>query len=323
MTRTHFIKVFQQALILTALFWSGSACRQAGTPEISHEAKTIISWDRGSASSDDFEFFVEKFYPEIKSTDDNQLLSNLFDEFKKEYLLAEMAESSGHRVGEDQIDDFIETKITTMSFHLLSDNEKMVWRNAIRRRLAVQKFMERSLLTSVDIEEQAVHDYYQAHQDRYKTEKRYRIRVFQTEEEEKAEELLNAVKQKKEPFVQAADRFTENKGFRIATPMSLEEMNEAFRAAVSRLRAGGVSKIIKVELEQAHHFYVVYLEEIIPETEIPFEDAYQDILREVQKQAALDLLDQSMARFQEKVTFKVYTENLPFEYIQPSERSTL
>ena len=245
------------------------------------------------------------------------------DEFIRELTIAEIAARQPIYVSQDQIDDFIHNQMTMVSFHLMEPKEQELWKAAIRRRLAVQQFLNRILLNQVSVTDEEINDYYSTNENDYKSDVHYRMRILQFSTEEKAKEFGKALKKTKRPFLEVAAEHLENQDYLLPVNLPLTALNQSFSRTVRRMRPGRYSKIIPIKQGEATVYYILYLEAITPESQVPFEEAYHEIRQKLEHQAAEALLEDMIKQYQSSIDLKVHEDSLPFTYQDPAQRSNL
>lgn len=306
-------------LFEVVLFLFVCACRMAPTPD-SEGNPVILQVSHTDIRLKTYLFYLEKKYPEVVDTLDHELHSYFFDQFKRELLIAKISQATGFRVTKDQEDDFIKSHISQISFHRLSEKEQGLWRQAIRRRLAIQQFLQREILNQTIISDEMVGNYYDANPELFQKEAVYHLRFMQTQEETQAKAFLKALKKSREPFVEVARAFTGNESYKLVVPLSREALLDSFQKALRRKKPGQHTKIIPVNQGEVTYYYVLYLESKIPAGQISFEDSYPYIRRVLAKEHYQKLLEAKIRRFAHRVPMKVKTENLPFNYIEAPQR---
>lgn len=301
-----------------------STILSCGTPlESDQQASddTLLEVNSKPYSQQEFQFFLVQNYPELEGTQDADLLSHAFDAFKKEIILAELANFSGHFVSDDQIDNFIENKMTTTSFHLKGSQERQFWKSIIRRRLAIQELLKNDILKKAVVTDQAIQIYYQNHQQEYQGETLYQLRIVQTGTLEKAEDMLEVLKKSREPFLKVSSDFAENDGYRIVQDFPLEGLITPFQKVLRNLSPGQYSGPIPVKQGEVTVYYVIYLEAILPPKTISYEEAHYDIQAKLKKVEAENILDAKLEQFMARLPVKHFPNHFPFAYIEPTKRS--
>lgn len=284
--------------------------------------KAILEINNKGYSLEEFRFFLSQTYPELGPDEDDELLSHALDQFKQEIILAELANYSGYFVSEDQVADFIEKKLTTMSFHLKSNQDRTFWQAIIRRRLAIQELLQNETLKNTNISDQEIQNYYQNHKSEYEGETLYQIRVVQIANEEKVDELLEVLKKSKEPFSKVVAPFAENDGYRITQAFPLDGLIPPFQKAVRNMRPGRHSKPIPVKQGELTVYYVLYLVAVLPPKAVSYEEAHYDIQAKLRQAQAKSLLDRQIEQFLARLPLRQVNDHLPFRYIEPDQRSS-
>lgn len=265
-------------------------------------------------------FYFKMNYPEIIGNTDQELQSYIFDVFRKDLLIAQISQILGFRITGDQVESFINFKMTGKSIHLLPQDEQELWRREIQRRLAIQQFLEREVLSAISVEDEEIHLYYQAHQGRFKRETMYNIRFMQASSEKRAKDFIAELKRSKGSFKEIAGSYSENEGYQLSTPLGLNDLMTPFQEQIRKTNPGQYSRIIPVKHGETTYYYVLYLESEIPAAQIPYEEAYDHIRAELEKERSQTLLEQKLRQFRGRIPTKVYWENLPFAYREASQR---
>lgn len=273
-------------------------------------------------SLDEFSFFVTEVYPELGGTIEEELHSRLFDRFEREVILSYIARRMGFHVSDDQIDAFIQNQMTTVSFHLMDGAEQALWRQAIRRRQRIQQFLQRKLLREVSIPEDAIHAYYGEHEQEFKRDALYRIRVLPINDQDVAKKIQTTLRRTRKPFIEVAEAHLESPDQLMPVTVPLKNLAEPFQNAVRRLRPGRHSKTIPLKEGEITVYYILYLEAAAPAATLSFDEAYHDIRKKLERTATEARLDTVLEEWRSKLTIEVSRENLPFTYREPSIRST-
>lgn len=269
-----------------------------------------------------YQFFLEKAYPELigKAVDD-ETASYLFDVFKRDMTIAEFARVSGLRVTDDQIESFINENMTGMTFGLLSEEQQKLWRDEIRRRLAIQQFLTREVFTRVTVEDEEVSEYYQEQEKRLKRPKQYQIRLMQAKDKESADAFYEALGKSKDPFHELAKDYAVNEGYKFITSLPYEDMPKAFQEQVKRLRPGQSSRVVEIQFGETTSYYVFHLESVSEAVEVDFETVYARLRAELEAEQIELLVKERLEEFEKKIKIKIHKEQLPFRYIPEHLRS--
>ena len=282
----------------------------------------IIQTQTKEIRLEEYRFYLAKSYPEIDfdRNGDNELKSFVFDNFKRDLMLAEASRLLGFRITEDQVESFINDQLTGMSLALLAPAEQVLWRREITRRLATQQFLKREILSESQIDKDAVSSYYQENLNSFQTEALYRIRFVQLENQEKARSFRKALQDSRASFMETAAEYADNEGYQLAVPLSLEKMGKPFREVVDTMDPGSNSQVVTLSIGKINHYYVLYLESIINPVQLSYEDAYHVVLRKLERRRCRERLEAALAKFDQRIPFIVHLDQLPFTYIDPSKR---
>ncbi len=297
------------------------ACRQPeGVGQSGDTDPIILKIGHTEVTLAEYRFYLAKNYPELEKESDDELFSYIFDQFKRDLLIAEISQILGFGITSDQVDTFIRYTMTGMSFNLLDPREQVLWRGEIKRRLAIQQFLEREILESVSIADETVAQRLESRKGVLKKAVMYHLRFMQAKSEEKARAFLKELKSAKSLFKEAAGDYSENEGYRLAVPMSPNDLPPSFRKAVERMKPGQHSKVIPMSQGDETFYYVLYLEYIESSEQTPDDEAFRQIRSEMAREQSRALLDQKIRQFGDKIPILVYKENLPFSYIEPADR---
>jgi len=274
----------------------------------------VIETRTGDVRLDEIAFSLARRYPELALPLDDEIASQGLDLFIRDLVIAEL-----YRVTEERIDDVLLGQLA-MGERLaeMPERERTLWRNEVRRRLAVQAFLMRDVLEASRVSDEIVGGYYRDHEEDYKQETIYRIRFVQTDERDRAEALRSALKESKDPFSRVAAAFAVNEGHLAAVPMTLEEMPEPFAKAVRRLQPGQYSRIIPIKQGESELFYVLYLEAVDDTYLAPVEEIFFHIREELERQRAVEIFEGKVKRLRELVPIEVHHDRLPFQYRVPA-----
>jgi len=299
-----------------------SSCRRADRAPVDHNP-VIIEVASSQIKLDAYQFYLECNYPEILGQLDDEMHSFIFSKFKRDLFLAEISQTLV-RISDEQVEDFIRknesifrTRAGVQGFYALPETQQMLWRNEIRRRLAIQQFLKREIIDSTTISDQSIARYYEQNQALFEKDTRFRLRFVQIVSEEKAERFRAELRKSKEPFLKVAANYAANEGYLLAQPMLLSDLPESFRDEVSKLSPGQCTKVIPIDYGEMANYYVIYLESFLEQDAVPFEEADGIIREKLEKQHYDRLLDDKIQQFEHRVPIKVFTEALPFKLIDP------
>lgn len=323
--RTHALLTgtFLAIALLTACGGTGETVSL--TEETNNPLLITIRGEHGGLERhhlDEFSFFVREVYPELGDSIEDGLHSRLFDRFEREVILAYIAGRLGFHVSDNQIDAFIQNQMTTVSFHLMEEQEQALWRRAIRRRQRIQQFLQRKLLRDMEIEEEALHAYYRENEQEFKRDAAYRIRVLPISEEETAKKIQTALRKSRKTFVEVAAAHLEDSDQLMPVTVPFKNLSEPFQRQVVRLKPGRHSKTIALKEGEITVYYILYLEAVTPATTLTFDEAYHDIRKILERRSAEEQLNLVLEEWRTKVNIEVFRKDLPFPYQDPSIRST-
>lgn len=297
-----------------------SACTDQPKPSV-ETAPIVLTIAKQQATLADFHFYLKRTYPEVVETADDELRSILFDSFRREVVLAEVAKAMGYEVTEDRILEYFGEKVTTTSFHLLTLDEQFLWKELIGRRLAVRDLLRNEVVRRVSVSEEAIHKYYQNHSEQFRKEKTYRLRMLQTLDQQKADSFHQALRKSKQPFMAVAEEYADHEGYKLVVPLTMEALLTRFQKEVAKLRPGTYTKVIPVKHGEQTSYYVLYLEEEVPEEKIGYDDAYHDIRSSLEQSEAEQVLQNLIQQFEARFDIVIHRDALTFTYIDAAQRS--
>lgn len=306
------------SLVLMACCW---ACQPGAKEAEASSVPLLLRILDGGPTLEEFHFFLEKGYPELQGQHDPELMSYLFDQFVRDEKIFGYAQALGLRVLDDQVETFINEQMTHMTFNLLEEKEQRLWRREIRRRLTIQKFLQKEIVQNVSIDPEEVEKAYQEQADRFRTPHLFRFRELKFTDQGQAKTFLGELARRKSTFMELAPEFAEHSGYLMATTLALEELPKPFSEALQALQPGQLTKVIALEFGEIATFHVLYLEERIPAREVALEEAYDSLRRDLEQVAAKKLLESRLAELEQRIPCEVYWQKLPFVYVPAHRRS--
>lgn len=293
---------------------------------------TILKIRNKAINLDEYNFFIERKYPELEEPIDHETHSTIFDIFKRDLILAEISQLLGFRIRDDQVDGFIQETLGSVNIPSLPQERQKLWRAEVARRLAIRELLERKVLKSDDLEditfsEDEIRAHYEANQERFQTKPLYRVRFMRTDDEDKAENFRKALRKSRLHFKEVASEFTDSEAHLAAMPVYLDDLSEPFQKAIQKMRPGQYSKTVPVNQGSNKVFYVLYLESIISAVQISYEDAYHYIVNQLHRQHCAARLQETLDKFSKTrddaksnarplIPVQVFWDALPFKYSQ-------
>ncbi|MCB1042089.1 MAG: peptidyl-prolyl cis-trans isomerase [Acidobacteria bacterium] len=301
---------------LLILMLAGCSTQRESVPE---NEPTIARVGSRDVLISEFEFYLEQAYPELGKTDDSDVLSRVYDAFIRDLCLEAFANQLGIYIGDDQVDTFIGQQMPGMTFNLREPRRQELWRMEIRRRMVIQRFLQREIIDRIQIEDDAIQAYYDNHPDEFLHPTLYRIRHVQTSDHERAESFRAELKKTKGVFTELAPNYSENEAYRIPAELPLSEYPDSFQSALVKMRQGQYSPVIEVAYGDLVQYHVLYLESLIPEVEESLDDAYARIKEKLEEEESRKRFDAVKDQMQKSVVVKQELQSLPFSYVRPSE----
>jgi len=246
----------------------------------------------------EFEVYVESALGGAGDSLGSDVLSQLFDQFLEERLLALLAVDRG-LLPEDA-----------------GDNRNL-------RRLAVDALLAEAELAEGEVAAGEVEDWYAAHPERFERPPRVRLRQILTEDRETAEAALADIRAGAD-FAVVARRLSDEEGGTGGEDggsgagfvggslgeLSREDLPPAFADVILELEPGDVSGVVEAE----YGFHLFQVTEKLPAETVPLAMARDEIERELLQRRADRLLSELAEEARRRYDVSVWERNLPFNY---------
>ncbi|MCB9396881.1 MAG: peptidyl-prolyl cis-trans isomerase [Acidobacteria bacterium] len=303
---------------LSLLVWH---CSKPNPAASTTEDRPLLKIADLAPNQAEFQFYFEKGYPELAGQDDPEMMSYVFDQFVQAEKIYGYALAMGMRVVDDQVDAFINEQMTHITFNLMDPSEQTLWRNEIRRRLTIQKFLQREIIQNVTITDEAIEKHFLEHQEDFQVPEKFRFRSLKCQTDDQAKGFINEFKASKKTFLEVAPQFAEHEGYLMASTLSADEVPKPFGEALKRLQPGQISGVIPLEFGEITTYHVLYLESVIPALEVGVDEVYDQIKTDLEKVEARNLLHAKLEELDRVIPMTLYPENLNFNYIPEDKRS--
>jgi len=271
-------------LVLLALL---AACTEAPPPPPSPEVVAEIQGQ--PVRYEQFEAYVAGALGEPGDSLGSDVLSQLFDQFLEERLLALLAVDRG----------------------LLPEAAAL---GRAGRRRAVD-----ALLSAVADEEdaapapQALRAWYEAHRDRFQRPARVRLRQLLVDDRAQAEKAVEEIRAGAS-FAAVARRLVDDPAI-AATGGTLGELSRddvppAFADVIFSLAPGEVSDVVEAD----YGFHVFQVTETLPAEVLPFDEVHDEVARALRQERADRRLRELAEEACRRYDVSVWERNLPFNY---------
>ena len=247
----------------------------------------------------EFEEYVEAALGDAGDSLGSDVLSQLFDQFLEERLLALLAADRG----------------------LLPEDAA---ENRNLRRRAVDALLAEAELAEGEVPDAEVEEFYAAHPERFERPPRVRLRQILTEGREGAEEALAEIRAGAD-FAAVARRVSGEAGESEDSggdasgagfvggslgELSRVDLPPAFADVILELEPGEVSGVVEAE----YGFHLFQVTEKLPAETIPLEVARDEIERDLLQRRADRLLSELADEARRRYDVSVWERNLPFNY---------
>jgi hypothetical protein len=265
--------------LLVVLLALGTACRQAEPPApdlVAQIGTEEIRYGR-------FEDYVKRTAGDGETVLAGDVLSQLFDQFLDEELLARLAIDRG----------------------LARDAA-----SAASRRRAIDALLAAAL--QKDPGPQEIATYYQAHRNEFARPERVRLRQILIEDRATAERALRELAGGTD-FAEVARRLSRDPGAAsggFQGELSREDLPPAFTDVIFSLQPGEVSRLVPAE----YGFHIFQVVSRSPAEVVPLEQARGEILERLRQERADHALAELVGEARRRYNVLVYGRNLPFEY---------
>ncbi len=284
------------AILGVAALLALTACDRRPPPP---SPEVVAEIDGQAVRYGEFEAYVESALGDAGDSLGSDVLSQLFDQFLEERLLARLAVDRG-LLPEDAADG----------------------RNLRRR--AVDALLADAELAEGAVAGEAVEEFYAAHPERFERPPRVRLRQILTEERQLAEEALAEIRAGAD-FAAVARRLAGEGGTGDAAggdssgngfvggslgELSREDLPPAFAEVILELAPGEVSGVVEAE----YGFHLFQVTEKLPAETVPLEVVRDEIERELLQRRADRLLAELAEEARRRYDVAVWERNLPFNY---------
>ncbi|HKH45044.1 MAG TPA: peptidylprolyl isomerase [Thermoanaerobaculia bacterium] len=261
------------------LLMSWSACRQTPPPApdlVARIGPEEIRYGR-------FEDYVKRTAGDGETVLAGDVLSQLFDQFLDEELLARLASDRG----------------------LARDGA-----SAAARRRAIDALLAAEL--KKDPSPQEIAAYYQAHRGEFARPERVRLRQILTQDRATAERALRELAGGAD-FAQLARQLSQDPGAAsggFQGELSRQDLPPAFAEVIFSLEPGEVSRLVPAE----YGFHIFQVVARSPAEVVPLEEARDEIAERLRQERADRALTGLVGEARRRYNVDVYGRNLPFEY---------
>jgi hypothetical protein len=258
----------------------GFSCQQAEPPP---PADLVARIGTEEIRYGRFEDYVKRTAGDGETVLAGDVLSQLFDQFLDEELLAHLA-----------IDRGLARDATS----------------AAARRRAIDALLAAELDKEPSPEEIAA--YYQAHRDEFARPERVRLRQILTEDRATAERALREISGGAD-FAQVARRLSGHAGAAsggFQGELSREDLPPAFAEVIFSLRPGEVSRLVPAE----YGFHIFQVVSRSPAEVVPLEQARGEIVEHLRQERADRALAKLVGEARRRYNVRMIERNLPFEY---------
>jgi peptidyl-prolyl cis-trans isomerase C len=263
------------------------ACREAPPPP---SPDVVAEIEGEPVRYEQFEAYVERALGEPGDSLGSDVLSQLFDQFVEERLLARLAVERG----------------------LLPAGAaagRAGRRRAVDLLLAAAGDADGAAATSPG----ALRAWYDAHRDRFRRPARVRLRQLLVEDRGRAEQAFEEIRAGA-PFAAVAARLADDPAV-AATGGSLGELSRedvppAFAEVIFALAPGEVSPVVEAD----YGFHLFQVTETLPAEVLPFEAVRDEVEQSVRREAADRRLRELAEEARRRYDVSVWDRNLPFNY---------
>jgi hypothetical protein len=263
------------------------ACRAAPPPP---SPDVVAEIEGEPVRYEQFEAYVERALGEPGGSLGSDVLSQLFDQFLEERLLARLAVERG-------------------LLPAAGAEGRAGRRRAVDLLLAAAEAADGGAATSPG----ALRAWYDAHRDRFRRPARVRLRQLLVEDRGRAEQALEEIRAGA-PFAAVAARLADDPAV-AATGGSLGELSRddvppAFAEVIFALAPGEVSPVVEAD----YGFHVFQVTETLPAEVLPFDAVRDEVEQSVRREAADRRLRELADEARRRYDVSVWDRNLPFNY---------
>ncbi len=181
------------------------------------------------------------------------------------------------------------------------------WREELRRRLLIQKTVEKVIGDKIEVSEKEAREYYKKHRKEYVSPEKVRARMIVLAAEEEAQKVRAGLTRKN--FAETARKVSLSpeaaKGGDLGS-FARGEMPEEFEKAVFALKPGEISPIIKTE----YGYHIFLLESRTPGKRLTFKEAAPEIYEKLRRMKREARFERWMRALKKKTVIDVREEFL-------------
>ena len=237
------------------------------------------------------------------------------DDFENAFLglpqeLQDQAKDPAKR--EWMLDKLIEIELVTQDAEAQGlDKDPKIMQNLkkMRQRILFQESLQRQLGSPTQMSDDAMKQYYDAHQDKFQKGERYKVAGILIKDEKKAQEALKEAQKPKADFAALVKKYSESPSAKENGDLGWFQKEQLASAIKNNaaLKVGDVGGPIKSEMG----FHVLKIVEVAPPGVAP----YEEVKNEIQKTAGQEEMEKKFndlkAKLQQKYPVTKFIENLP------------
>jgi peptidyl-prolyl cis-trans isomerase SurA len=253
----------------------------------------------------------------------SQLRGEILDRMIDEKLADQESERLGVSVSESEVDERLEQMALQQSLdrealEKVLEAEGYTWeeyRSRLKEQMLRVKLINMEVKSKIAITEKEIEDYYEAHKEALRKEKRYRLRTIlikvpSSATDDQRKKTLKRMKtvvdkfEKGGSFAELAKEYSEDGTGQEGGDLGfflLEELSPEFRETVERMEEGEISPILQTPLG----YQIVMVEEIESEAAKPLEEAKLQIQEKLYNQLLEDKYNTWLKELRERSYIKI------------------
>ncbi|MDX1388009.1 MAG: peptidyl-prolyl cis-trans isomerase [Acidobacteriota bacterium] len=248
----------------------------------------------------------------ISEGDLDRVMSRLFDGFLEEEMLLYEAERRGVQVEPWEVEIYLGREPDEAEEAAEAPDPDNPGYRLARRNLMIQKLRGAVVAGEVEVSEADVDAYLRRHQDRLLPDDHLIVRRLTLAGRKEANDVRREIIEKSMPFDKAATVFGGEPHQGRPEQLEIEALPEVMREAVEKLKPGQISR--PVEFDGAYHLFLLEAwpaKKAVDQQQLRAR-AREELFRIRSGEASARLHD----RLREELDIRVFTQHLPFGYVE-------
>jgi parvulin-like peptidyl-prolyl isomerase len=309
-------------LTLFSLIFYGCKQKEPEPVEIEYDlsdpakkSEVILMIGQSDYANSDFEKYLIKIAGDDFRSLPVESLSRLFDDFIDEKFLLEAAKTQQISLSKEEEKDYL-ARLTRAS--LPSENndlldDQMTMSQYLYEELIIEKYIV-ELVKDFDVSEEEIQEYYQLNKRDFLKPERIKLSQILAKSEDKAIEILNAVKNENEEFFRLTARkdsigVEAIKGGEMGI-FSMGQLPYEMEKVVFSLKEGEISRVF----ESSYGYHVFRLDEKFGPELVALEEVSSEIRIKILDKKIKNFVSNHLIELKARLDWSMHPRNLTFPY---------